>query len=92
MYFVYMLECADGSLYTGIATDVERRFAEHVSGKGARYTRAHKPVRVAYTEECSDRSSAGKREAAIKKLSPSAKRALVAADPVGLGAVIEMPN
>ena len=79
MYFVYMLECADASLYTGIATDVERRFVEHAGGKGARYTRAHKPVRIAYTEAHPNRSSACKREAAIKKLSSSEKRALAVA-------------
>lgn len=76
MYYVYMLECADGSLYTGIATDVDRRFAEHVAGKGARYTRAHKPLRIVYTEAHSDRSAASKREAAIKKLSAAEKRSL----------------
>ena len=84
MYYVYMLECADGSLYTGIATDVERRFAEHAAGKGARYTRAHPPVRVVYQEALPDRSAASKREAAVKKLSPVQKRAL-AASPGRLG-------
>jgi len=66
-YFVYILECADGSLYTGMTTDVLRRFEEHKSKKGAQYTRARKPVRIAYIEECADRSSALKREAEIKK-------------------------
>ncbi len=66
MYFVYMLECKDGSLYTGITTDVKRRFLEHKSGIGGRYTRAKDVVRVVYTEEHPNRSSASKREAEIK--------------------------
>jgi len=75
-YFVYILECADGSLYTGITTDVARRFVEHAENKnkkGANYTRARKPVRIAYSEEQPDRSSALKREAEIKKW-PRAKK------------------
>jgi putative endonuclease len=67
MYFVYLLECVDGTLYTGITTEPERRLKEHTEGKGARYTRARKPTRIAYTEEHPDRSSASKREAEIKK-------------------------
>ncbi|HEY0011019.1 MAG TPA: GIY-YIG nuclease family protein [Candidatus Paceibacterota bacterium] len=66
MYFVYLLECADGTLYTGITTDVERRFREHVSGRGSNYTAAKKAVRMAHTETCEDRSSALRREAEIK--------------------------
>jgi len=69
MYFVYMLECTDGSLYTGITTDVERRFAEHMSGVGSRFTRARGAKRIVYTEEHESRSEALKRESAIKKLS-----------------------
>jgi len=76
MYFVYILECADGSLYTGITTDVLRRFSEHQAGKGGHYTRAHKVIRVRYVEQQKDRSSAQKREAAIKKLSKQKKHAL----------------
>ena len=78
MYYVYILECEDGSLYTGITTDLARRFEEHVHGKGARFTRAKKPVRIVYSEEQEDRSSASKREAALKKLPRSAKLALLA--------------
>ncbi|MDP2594098.1 MAG: GIY-YIG nuclease family protein [bacterium] len=66
MYFVYIIECADGSLYTGITTDVVRRFAEHKSGIGGHYTRSKEVVRVAYSEQHPDRSSALKREAEIK--------------------------
>ena len=72
-WYVYMLRCADGSLYTGIATDVERRFAEHKSGRGAKYTRSHPPLAVAYREECADKGAALRREAAVKKL-PRAKK------------------
>lgn len=67
-WYVYMLRCADGSLYTGIATDVARRFAEHCSGRGAKYTRSHPPLAVVYCEECEDKGAALRREAAIKKL------------------------
>lgn len=77
-WFVYVLECADGSLYTGIATDVDRRYAEHVAGTGARYTRSHPPARLLARFPHPDRSSALKAEAAIKKLPPARKRALVA--------------
>ncbi len=67
MYFVYILECGDGTLYTGITTDVERRFQEHKEGKGSHYTLARKVVKVLYSEKQKDRSSALKREAEIKK-------------------------
>lgn len=66
MYFVYILECYDGSLYTGITTDVPRRLAEHQAGKGARYTSAKKAGKILYTEKQPTRSSALKREAEIK--------------------------
>ncbi len=77
MYFVYILECADGTLYTGITTDTERRFLEHKDGKGGHYTRAHKPVKILYTEEHENRSSALKREAEIKKMPLAEKTELV---------------
>lgn len=68
MYYVYMLECADGTLYTGIATDLERRLEEHNSSpKGAKYTRVRRPVTLVYSETYEDRSSASKREYEIKK-------------------------
>ena len=76
MYFVYILECQDGSLYTGITTDVARRFAEHQKGVGSNFTRAKKAVRIVYTEEHPDRSTALKREAAIKRLPRVEKLAL----------------
>lgn len=66
MYYVYILECGDGSLYTGYTTDVERRFKEHKAGRGGHYTRSKEILRVVYTETFQDRSSALKREAQIK--------------------------
>ncbi len=76
-YFIYILRCADDTLYTGIATDVTRRFEEHRLGLGAKYTRAHKPVRVVYQEKIGSRSDAQKREAAIKKLTRIKKLAMI---------------
>jgi putative endonuclease len=66
MYFVYVLKCEDGTLYTGITTDLARRFDEHKSGTGARYTRAHGAAKILYSERKRTRSSAQKREAEIK--------------------------
>lgn len=68
MWYVYMLRCADDSLYTGVAADVEKRFAAHKSGCGAKYTRSHPPVAIVYREMCADKGAALRREAAIKKL------------------------
>jgi len=76
-WFVYMLECADGSLYTGITNDLERRLERHSLGKASRYTRARLPVRLVYQEPHSNRSAASQREAALKKLSRSEKQALL---------------
>ena len=74
MYLVYILECADGTLYTGITTDVERRVYEHNNEpSGAKYTRVRRPVRLVYHQECENRSEALKKEAKIKKLSREAK-------------------
>ncbi|OGG61084.1 hypothetical protein A3C87_02955 [Candidatus Kaiserbacteria bacterium RIFCSPHIGHO2_02_FULL_49_34] len=75
-YFVYILECKDGTLYTGIATDVARRFTEHQSGTGSKYTRAKGVVRVLYQEKAEGRSAASKREIAIKNLTREQKFAL----------------
>lgn len=77
MYTVYMLLCTDGSLYTGIATDLEKRIQAHRDGKGARYTRAHGVERVVYTERKRTKGSALKREYAIKQLSREEKWRLV---------------
>ena len=66
---VYILRCRDGSLYTGITTDVQKRFAAHQAGKGAKYTRGRGPLQLLYTEDCGDHSTALKREIEIKALS-----------------------
>lgn len=76
-WFVYIVRCADGTLYTGHAADVERRVSEHNSGRGARYTRARLPVDLVYCERASDRSQAARREAEIKKLPRRAKLHLI---------------
>ncbi len=77
-WFLYLLECSDGSVYTGIATDVQARFDKHLSGAGARYTRSRKPVRVLASFELADRSSASRAEYWVKRLAPSEKRTLAA--------------
>jgi putative endonuclease len=77
-WFLYLLECSDGSVYTGIATDVAARYDKHVSGTGARYTRSRKPVRVLASFELADRSSASSAEYWVKRLAPADKRALAA--------------
>ena len=77
MPFVYIVRCADGTLYTGWTTDVERRIAQHNAGSGARYTRMHLPVTLVYREEVPDRSAAMRREVAIKKLDRERKERLV---------------
>lgn len=79
-WFVYMIRTNDGQLYTGITTDIQRRWQEHSTGKGgARYFRTRKPETISLLETHPDRSSASKREAAIKKLTKQAKEALVIA-------------
>lgn len=72
-YWLYLLRCADGTLYTGITDDVDRRAAAHNSGKGAKYTRGRGPVEVVYREECADKSAALRREIAVKKLTRTEK-------------------
>lgn len=75
-WFVYLLRCADGTLYAGITTDLDRRLAAHNAGVGARYTRARRPVELIHAEPAADRAEASRREAAIKKLPRAAKLAL----------------
>ena len=78
MYIVYIVECADGTFYTGITNALERRIEEHNSSdKGAKYTRARRPVKIVYQEEHPDRSSASKREYEIKKMSRKEKQKLL---------------
>lgn len=76
-HYVYVLECADGSFYTGYTTDVERRLAEHNDGDGAKYTRGRTPVELIYTESHGSRSAAMSREAEIKGLRRGQKERLV---------------
>lgn len=76
-HYVYVLECADGSLYTGYTTDPERRVGEHNDGEGAKYTRGRTPVELVYTERFESRSAAMSREYAIKQLSRVQKVALI---------------
>ena len=77
MYFVYILECKNGSLYTGITTNVARRLGEHKSGNGGHYTKSRIVKGIVYTEECADRSSAQRREAEIKSWSRAKKLDLI---------------
>jgi putative endonuclease len=76
-YYVYILECSNKSLYTGITTDLERRFNEHRSGEGGRYTRANRPKKMRYFEEYPTRSDATKREMQIKSWPRTKKIALI---------------
>jgi len=76
-YFCYMVECVDGSLYTGWTTDPERRIKEHNAGRGALYTRWRRPVSLRYLEETANRSVAQRRENEIKKLTRQKKLDLV---------------
>lgn len=78
MWHVYLLRCADGTLYCGITTDLERRVAEHNRGDGARYTRGRRPVELVYAETAADRSEAARREYEIKQMSRTQKEALFA--------------
>jgi putative endonuclease len=75
--FIYIVECADQTLYTGWTTNVERRLKAHNAGRGARYTRDHGPVRLVYTEEAPDRRAALKRELVIKRMSRAQKLKLI---------------
>ena len=73
---IYIIECRDGSLYTGITIDLEKRLAAHNAGKGAKYTTSRRPVQLVYREGAANRSEASKRENAIKKMSRHDKLAL----------------
>ena len=84
IWYLYLLECRDSSIYTGIARDVEKRFVAHCAGKGARYTRAHPPLRILAAIVIGDRSQALSAEYRVKQLNAAEKRRL-AADPELLG-------
>ena len=77
-WHVYIVECADGTFYTGITTNLERRLLEHNSGKGARYTSGRGPVSLVYAQRAANRSEAGARESHIKKLKREDKIRLIA--------------
>ncbi|MFA5777070.1 MAG: GIY-YIG nuclease family protein [Parcubacteria group bacterium] len=78
MYYLYILKCADGTLYTGITTDLKRRIAEHNGAKlGAKYTVARRPVKLAYSQKFENRSLASKEEARVKRLTKNQKLALI---------------
>ena len=77
MWYLYILQCGDGSLYTGITTDVEKRLEAHRSGKGAKYTRGRSPLELKYREACGTHSDALKRELQVKHLSREEKLALI---------------
>jgi putative endonuclease len=76
-WFLYIVECEDGSLYTGIALDPQARFTAHAAGKGARYTRSHRPLRLLMTLAFPDRSSASKAEHRVKQMTADGKRRFV---------------
>jgi putative endonuclease len=82
-WYVYFLRCNDNSLYAGITTDINRRLHEHNHSKlGAKYTRAKRPVTLAFLEESPDKSAASKREYQLRKLTKSKKEQLVSASPI----------
>lgn len=77
MWFVYILKCKDGSLYTGITDNLARRFSEHKNGMGSRYTRSHIPMKILFSEKQKTKSDALKREAYIKSLRREEKLQLI---------------
>ncbi len=76
-FYVYVLQCCDGSFYTGYTKNIDERTKQHLTGNGSKYTRAHRPQKLAYTELCDSRSQAMKREREIKKLSHQQKFDLI---------------
>ena len=76
-WYLYILRCGDGTLYTGITTDVPKRLEQHRTGKGAKYTRGRSPLELVYREECGNHSEALKRELAVKKLTREQKEVLI---------------
>lgn len=80
MNYVYIMQCSDGTLYTGWTTDIEKRLITHNSGKGAKYTRSRLPVKLVYKEQLATKSEALKRELAIKKMTKLQKSALINTD------------
>jgi len=78
VWSLYILECRDGSFYTGVTTDIDRRLRKHQDGTASRYTRTRRPVALVYREECGTRSGALERECAVKALSRQRKEELIA--------------
>lgn len=91
-WFLYLIECTDGSIYTGIAVDVQARYAAHCTGKGARYTRAHPPLRLLGYEPHADRSSASQAEYRVKRLSAAEKRRYALALPFPASGEVVLPS
>lgn len=81
-WFVYILRCKDGSLYTGITDSVKKRLAAHRSGKGAKYTKGRCPLTLHYVEQCQTKGDALRRELEIKALRPSEKRLMISNEPL----------
>ena len=79
-WYLYILRCGDGSLYTGITTDIQRRLDAHRSGKGAKYTRGRAPLTLVYHESCTDHSHALKRELEVKALTRQEKEKMIACE------------
>lgn len=77
MWFVYIIECVDGSYYIGSTNNVKKRFKDHLEGRGARYTKSHKPLKLVYSEKFATKTQALKREAELKKWSRKRKEFLV---------------
>jgi putative endonuclease len=77
VWSLYILECSDGSFYTGVSTDIDRRFREHQEGRASRYTRTRRPVVLVYREECGSRSVSLSRECVVKSLSRLRKEELI---------------
>ena len=88
MYFVYMLLCRGGVYYTGLAADVEKRYRQHLSGKGAKFTRSYPPEAIAAVWRCGDKSTAAKVEYAIKKYLTQQQKQQLAAAPETLAALL----
>ena len=81
-WHVYIIECSDGTLYTGITNDLDRRITAHNDGRGAKYTKSRRPVRLRFSEPAADRKNASQREYAIKSLCKAEKMRLITPEPL----------
>ena len=81
-WHIYIIECSDGSLYTGITKDLDKRITAHNDGRGAKYTKSRRPVRLRYSEPAADRKNASQREYAIKSLRKAEKMRLITPEPL----------